>query len=88
MNTFYVRIVGVVLLAVIVVAVQSRGRWAGAMSPGAIAEHVGIPTGGRVEKTDAQWKAVLDRETYAVTRRRGTERPFSGAYHNSNADGL
>ncbi len=31
----------------------------------------------RVEKSDADWRAELDEETYRVTRRAGTERAFS-----------
>jgi peptide-methionine (R)-S-oxide reductase len=39
-------------------------------------------------KSDEQWKARLTPEQYRVTRRQGTERAFSGVYHDSKTPGL
>ncbi|MEM6454653.1 MAG: peptide-methionine (R)-S-oxide reductase MsrB [Acidobacteriota bacterium] len=41
----------------------------------------------RVEKSEAEWRAQLDAETYRITRQKGTERAFTGAYHNHKAPG-
>ena len=41
----------------------------------------------KVVKTDAEWKAQLSPESYQVARKHGTERAFSGEYHDSKAKG-
>jgi len=39
-------------------------------------------------KTDAQWREMLTPEQYKVTRKKGTERAFSGAYHDTKIPGV
>ena len=39
-------------------------------------------------KTDAEWRQALTREQYAVTRKAGTERAFTGAYWNHHDRGV
>ena len=41
----------------------------------------------RIEKTDAEWKANLTAEQYEVTRRKGTEHAFTGAYWDHHGAG-
>jgi peptide-methionine (R)-S-oxide reductase len=38
--------------------------------------------------TDAEWRQVLDIEQYLVTRRKKTEKPFSGKYHDFKDEGM
>lgn len=42
----------------------------------------------KIIKTDEEWRALLDDETYRVTRRQGTERPFCGAFHDHKQPGI
>ena len=39
-------------------------------------------------KTDNDWKKILNDESFRVTRKSGTERPFTGKYWNFNKDGI
>ena len=41
-----------------------------------------------VVKTDAEWKAQLTPEQYAIARKQGTERAFTGKYHDSKEHGI
>ena len=42
----------------------------------------------RVQKTDEEWKKSLSPEQYAVARKKGTERAFTGAYWNNHEPGV
>ncbi len=41
-----------------------------------------------VQKTDAEWQKILTPLQYHVTRRKETERPFTGAYWNVTKPGV
>ena len=42
----------------------------------------------KIKKSEKEWKSLLDPETYYITRKKGTERAFSGEYHNSKDNGV
>lgn len=41
----------------------------------------------RIERTDAEWRKLLDPEAYRILRQSGTERPFSGIYEHDKRPG-
>lgn len=42
----------------------------------------------RVEKNEGEWREQLTEEQFKVTRKKGTERPYSGEYCESHKPGL
>lgn len=62
----------------------------GPLSDAAVAEdkaNTGSST-KKVERSDADWQQILSPEQYEILRKKGTERPFTGALYNNHADGL
>ena len=41
----------------------------------------------KIEKTEAEWQASLSPEQFRILRQQGTERAFSGKYHDSKTPG-
>jgi len=48
----------------------------------------GVSTLPKIVRSDAQWQQQLSALAFDVTRRAGTETPFTGALWNQHADGL
>jgi peptide-methionine (R)-S-oxide reductase len=41
----------------------------------------------KLKKNDAEWRSQLSEEQYHVTRKKGTEPPFSGEYADTDTEG-
>jgi peptide-methionine (R)-S-oxide reductase len=41
----------------------------------------------KIRKSDSQWRSALSHEQYAVTRKKGTEPPFTGKYFDCKEQG-
>ena len=77
--------------------ILAAGALAGESSQGMVSvvllgedgQNLPAKTMDKVVKTDAEWQAQLgDGEVYRVTRGKGTERPFCGAFHDHKKDGV
>jgi peptide-methionine (R)-S-oxide reductase len=42
----------------------------------------------KITKSDDEWREQLDDEAYHVTREKGTERAFTGKYHDKKEQGI
>jgi len=52
------------------------------------AQRKGYVMTGKVIRTDAEWKKLLSPEQFHVTRKKGTERAFSGPYWDTKEKGI
>ena len=42
----------------------------------------------KIKKSATEWKNLLDEKTYTITRKSGTELPFTGKYVNEKSNGI
>lgn len=53
-----------------------------------LGRRTGLAQVKRVMKPDSEWRGELNLEQYSVTRKKGTEPPYTGAYWNQHEPGL
>lgn len=78
-------------------AVSSHGREDASVDPNeevsivefdAQGRRAGVQRVKKVVKTDSEWRRLLSAEQYYVTRRQGTDAPFTGTYYELHDAGL
>lgn len=58
------------------------------MSDKAIKTETPEPSSAKVEKSENEWMRILSPEQYYVLRQHGTERAFTGKYHDAKTPGI
>ena len=53
-----------------------------------LAQKGNLPPESKVEKTDAEWQQLLSPDEFRITRKKGTERAFTGEYCEAHEPGL
>src|SRR6266404_3317619 len=82
MRAFSMRILVSVVLVTGTIWVLSRWGF------GDASERTGIPMSGKLEKKESEWKKELTEKQFHITRQKGTERAFTGAYWNTKEPGV
>lgn len=76
-------------LFIVMEAIAVAGCMQSTSQPGnADREREGDTMAFEIEKSEAEWKAELTPEQFRVLRQHGTERAFTGAYHDAKTPGV
>ncbi len=75
------------LSSVLLVAACAPSSGTGTASSAPAAAGAAAAPGGRVERSEEEWRALLTEQQFYVTRQGGTERAFTGEYWDTQRHG-
>ena len=93
-NIFKYSFIPVVLLLLIAglscveVKMMERSSATGKDSQARNTAQNGAEMAEKIVKSDAEWKEILTPLQYEITRKKGTEQPFTGKYYDFKGDGI
>ena len=90
MRTTWLKLIAIALVACTVLAFGRRDTKMAADENPCVCklEQKGGAMPGKVTRTDREWRRILRPQQYRITRRKGTERAFTGKYHNFKDKGV
>lgn len=83
-------LIAVIVIGILLAVGASRRNQQPNQLPGTLPQNeseIEIAMTDKIERSDAEWRRLLTKEQYRVMRENGTERAFTGEFHNHKGEG-